>query len=260
MAVAAEYSAIIYAVQDTPGAWGSYLEEKMGGKAVLNHSIDTFDDDASCAEILIVPDAPTREWIGGNPLSFASPKQRVMPLGKTRAESVHHAVAEARKSVVVIHDALRPNFGAELLARLLAAAEKEEAVAAAWPDSGPQVELKAAAGGGEKLKQPEGFFGPRAEQRLGHAGQRFAGGTLWTVQYPQAFRRESYLRAAEKAGKSLSRYTDDSEMVAAGGCQVALVRGRLENIRLSGQDELRLLQKLLGTPPKKKDKYGGLGW
>jgi 2-C-methyl-D-erythritol 4-phosphate cytidylyltransferase len=54
--------------------------------------------------------------------------------------------------------------------------------------------------------------------------------------------------------------TDDSALCQTAGMAVALVRGRLENLRLDGEDQMRVLQKLMGSGPKKKEKYTGLGW
>jgi 2-C-methyl-D-erythritol 4-phosphate cytidylyltransferase len=257
--MALSYSAIVYAVEEGSAAWGGMLEEKLGGKAVLNHSLDAFEDDPACAEIIVLAGAQTKEWITGNPLAFAGGKLRVLPAATTRAASMLAGAREAGQPLLVLHDALRPNAGPELLARVVATAKPGQGAAPVWPVGRTLAQVELLAG---KAARPgeESVLGPKADHRIAVLAEHRDPALAYTTQTPQAFSREDYLRAAQAAASAQARFNDDSALCRAAGLAVALVRGRLENLRLDSQDELRVLQKLMGTGPKKKEKYTGLGW
>lgn len=256
--MATKYCAIIYAVETEAAAWGGMLQSKLGGKTVLNHSLDVFEDDPGCAAVIVVADAATREWVGGNPLEFASAKMRIIAAAGTRHESMVQAAREASQDLLVLHDALRPNFGTELLERVLATVRPGQGAA-------PAVAVDRASVCGRPLAGKPGgagsnVLGPKADHRIAmHAG---VPGTevLYAVQSPQAYLREDFLRSAGQAGPNPADAGDISSICQAQGLEVAFVPGRLENMHLGGQDELHVLQKLMGTGPKKKEKYTGLGW
>lgn len=252
------YSAII-AAGGANKRFGSLekLKDKLGGKSVITHSLDAFDADPACGEVLLSVSREVREWIAGDPLTFASPKMKLLDGGPSRAESIALAARAAKSPVLVLQDASRPNFGEELLRRVLATVK---------PDCGaaPVRVLHDAVAQGAALDksrgQEESFLGPKADFRIGLLASHVPPSALYEVQTPQAYYRETYLKALTKAGAQLASYEDDSALYLAAGFQVALVSGRIGNIRIVTQDDLNFLHKLMGTTQKKKDKYGGLGW
>jgi len=56
------------------------LQDKVGGKSVLSHSLDVFEADEDCSEIILVVSAEVRAWIAGDPLTFASGKLKLKQL------------------------------------------------------------------------------------------------------------------------------------------------------------------------------------
>jgi 2-C-methyl-D-erythritol 4-phosphate cytidylyltransferase len=106
----------------------------------------------------------------------------------------------------------------------------------------------------------ESWLGPKADYRIAMLAGMLASTQAYVVQTPQAYVRDEYLRAVQAAGAGLAGMAGDSALCQAAGLAIALVRGRLENLRLEGEDQLRVLQKLMGSGPKKKEKYTGLGW
>jgi len=257
--MAVEYAAIVHAPELALEPMAPpVLEAKFGGKAALNHSIDAFDNDDYCHAIYIAAEGQVYEWINGNPLAFASPKMKLVKAQAFSLLTYAKIAEEAKQPFVVLHDALRPNFGNDLLARLAAVVKSDCGAAPAWEAPTPLIELAPLAGAAKSAQ--ESVLGPRAERRLGMAGAEIAAGKLVQLQMPQAYGREAFLAACRKAPHQLEQPVDPAVLCREGGMDIALVRGRLENLRLTTSHELRLLQKLLGTGPTKKDKYTGLGW
>ena len=125
------YSAVIAAAGSSERFGVNKLKEKVGGKAVLSHSLDLFDLDDDCEQIVLVASPAIREWIEGNPLIFSSRKRKLLDGGATRADSVASGVRAASGRIVAIHDAARPNVGEELLGRLKAAVKPSQGAALA---------------------------------------------------------------------------------------------------------------------------------
>lgn len=256
--MAVEYAAIIFApeLELEPGA-KPVLEAKFGGKAALNHSIDTFDNDDYCHAIYLAAEGAVHSWISGNPLAFASPKMNLVKAEASPLRTYARLAEAASSAYIILHDALRPNFGSDLLARLVAVVKPDCGAAPAWEARPPLVELQPLAAA--KSSQ-DSVLGPRAEKRLGMAGAETAAANLFQLQMPQAYSRDSFLAACNKALSKVPEDGDPALLYRAAGLDLALVRGRLENLRIDGESELRVLQKLLGMGPTKKDKYTGLGW
>jgi 2-C-methyl-D-erythritol 4-phosphate cytidylyltransferase len=240
------------------------LSEKVGGKSVLCHSIDVFEADDDCSEIIVVVSPAARQWIEGDPLTFARGKLEVVDGGDSRGESVANGVRAATGEVLAIHDGNRPNFDGGLLGILKASVRPGRGVAPALPAIDAAAYLttigETQTGNGESAAVGDVFGGDRADHRLGHLMEHVAGEELYLLQTPQLFYRDSYLKALA-AVEDPADYDDDSALYIAGGFEVAVVAGRRGNIKVVAAEDLRLLLKLMGGGArKKKDKYGGLGW
>ncbi len=159
----------------------------------------------------------------------------------------------------MLHDALRPNFGADLLLRVLTTARPGQGSAPAVR-AGRTLGLGHVLAGAHAAAAGENLLGPKADHRLALFCGPCDAGVTYIIQSPQAYARADYLHAVEQTPDNAEQYADATALVHAAGHGVALVRGRLENMRLDGPDELRILQKLMGTGPRKKEKYTGLGW
>jgi len=261
-----EYSAVITAA----GAGSRYggikqLADKVGGKSVLCHSIDRFDLDEECLEIILVVSPAVREWIAGDPLTFASPKMKVVDGGATRAESVATGVRTATGSIVVIQDGNRPNTSEALLEKVKSAVQPERGSAPGLPlGSGAAYVTAIGDDSGTNGSQPPAddlFGGGKSDSRVGDVTKHAPAGGLYALQTPQAYNRETFLKALDDAGDDLTGYLDDSAVYIAAGFKVAVVAGHPSNIRVTSADDYHLLLKVMGGGQKKrKDKYGGLGW
>ncbi len=267
--MAATYSAIIAAAGSGQRFGGNKLKEKVGGKAVLSHSLDLFDGDEDCVEIILVVSPSTREWIEGNPLIFSSPKLKLVDGGASRADSTAAGVRAAQSQIVAIHDAARPNVGEDLLARLKVAVKPHLGAVPGLP-LGDTLAYAQLPGGGDDTAAPaeDDWLAPKKKALLPHISGHPERGGVYVIQTPQLFYRDTYLEALSRLsadsgplGSELGAYTDDSSLFHAAGFEVCVVEGRAGNLKLTTPEDLKLLHKLMGTSEKKgKDRYGGLGW
>jgi 2-C-methyl-D-erythritol 4-phosphate cytidylyltransferase len=252
------YSAIVAAGGSSARYGTNKLREKVGGKAVLSHSLDKFADDDDCVEVILCAGPDVREWIAANPLVFAGSKLRVVDGGATRADSVRAGVEVAKGEWLAIHDGARPNFGADLLAALKRAVNARVGAvpAIAICDTVAYVDAS-----GESKAETD-FFGKAVSTKTaGKIRQHAERDGLYAMQTPQFFEALTYREALDRVGDALGSYPDDSSLYIAGGYDVVCIPGAPGNIKLTTPEDMQLLLKLMGGGEKKsKDKYGGLGW
>ena len=241
------------------------LQDKVGGKSVLSHSLDVFEADEDCSEIILVVSAEVRAWIAGDPLTFASGKLKLVDGGETRADSIAAGARAAQGELLALHDGNRPNISEALLARLKATVLPERGAVPGLMLTDGVAYLTAIgdpeSGNGSQAPVDELFGGKKTDHRLGHLMEHVDPSALHLLQTPQLYYRESYLQALDNVGADLGGFADDSAIYLAGGYEVAVVPGPRGNIKVVTPADLRLLLKLMGGGTrKKKDKYGGLGW
>jgi 2-C-methyl-D-erythritol 4-phosphate cytidylyltransferase len=138
--------------------------------------------------------------------------------GAERQDSVWQALqaAPADAGWILVHDAARPFITPELVAAVLAAARAHGASTCGLPVR-------------ETVKRVRDGT---VESTLDRAG-------LWTIQTPQAFRRELLWEAHDKARREGRRGTDDAVLVEWLGAPVAAVEGRPENLKITTPEDLR---------------------
>ena len=177
---------------------------------------------AACPDVAaIVVAAPSGEEARVRALleehGAAAKLHAVVAGGAERADSVRNALAAAppHLELVAIHDAARPFASPALFGRVLAAAREHGAALAAIPAT-------------DTVKQAEGTAVARTLDRR----------TLWLAQTPQAFRIDLLHAAYEKAGASISTFTDEASLVEAAGQRVELVQGEKENFKVTDADDL----------------------
>jgi len=259
-----QYSAIIAAAgEGRRFGKDEKLKEKLSGKSVLSQSLDRFDEDDACIQVIVAASQRVREWIAGDPLTFASGKLKVIAGGESRIESVQKALTEAQAPIVVIQDGSRPNWNNALLQRVLSAVKPEIGAVPGIALKDPPAYVTAI---GETESSngdtaTDDFFGARADHRVGHVMEHPDPSGLYILQTPQAYYRESLEKALKAAKEDLADYADYSALYIGGGFEVAVVPGLLGNLKLVTSDDMAHLNRLMGGGArKKKDKYGGLGW
>src|SRR3954449_12155766 len=147
-----------------------------------------------------------------------------VPGGATRSASVRRALEGAPPGAeVVVHDAARPLVTPEhFRAALAALAEADAAIAAA-----PMTDTVKEAG---------------EDRRVVATLDRTR---LWSIQTPQAFRREALERALAVDDELLARATDDAWLVERAGARVVVVESTPENLKVTTAHDLGIAEFLL---------------
>jgi 2-C-methyl-D-erythritol 4-phosphate cytidylyltransferase len=145
--------------------------------------------------------------------------------GDTRSASVRNALEAAPEATVaVVHDAARPLVTRDLVERCIAALEPgiDGAIAAA-----PMSDTVKEAG------------------RDGRVLRTLDRSSLWAVQTPQVFRADVLRRALERDAAFLAAATDDAALVEDIGGTVRVVEAPPENIKVTRESDLRIVEALL---------------
>ena len=145
--------------------------------------------------------------------------------GDSRSHSVKNALAAAPEATVaVVHDAARPLVTRDLVERCIAALVPgiDGAIAAA-----PMTDtVKEASDDGRVVKTLDRSV-------------------LWAIQTPQVFRADMLRRALERDTAALAAATDDAALVEDAGGVVRVVEAPPENIKVTRESDLRIVEALL---------------
>lgn len=203
----------------------------LGGHPVLGHSLRLFDAMPEVGRIVVVSRTEDIPRI----LALAKAQGIVHPLtvvegGSTRQQSVTagvHSLLDSRAPLIAIHDGARPLVTAELVRRVIDAAQTYGAAA-------PAVMLK------DTVKQVDEFgFVCATPNRQ----------SLRAVQTPQIFDAVLYRRALQTASDAGLDYTDDCQLIEACGTRVRLVEGEERNIKITTPSDMALARLLSEEEP-----------
>ena len=145
--------------------------------------------------------------------------------GESRSASVRRAVAAAPEAdLFVVHDAARPLVTRELVERCIDALEPgiDGAIAAV-----PMTDtVKEVASDGRVLRTLD-----RTQ--------------LWAIQTPQVFKADILRRALDRDAAALAAATDDAWLVDDAGGVITVVEAFPENIKVTRESDLRIVEALL---------------
>ena len=205
----------------------------LGGKTVLEHSVQTFHDHPGIDEVVIVTAPQFISRIEQMVQTDGWHKvTAVLPGGKERFDSSLAAVryfSDKPDTIMLFHDAARPLVSGRIITDALKAMETYNAVDVAVPAVDTIVQCNR-----------EGTFMTSIEDR----------NLLWRMQTPQGFRQrtidEAYRIALQDPGFTA---TDDCGTVLRylSDEKVGIVRGSERNIKLTYADDLSLLEFLLSS-------------
>jgi 2-C-methyl-D-erythritol 4-phosphate cytidylyltransferase/2-C-methyl-D-erythritol 2,4-cyclodiphosphate synthase len=195
------------------------------GKPLVRHSAEALAKIGASPIVVAIPAGA--QVLAQQALAGIDPVQLAVG-GETRQESVRAALeylADAPPSLVLIHDAARPDLPSQVVERLLSAlGDRPGAIPVL-----PVVDSLAVAGG---------------ELMAGTADRE----TLRRVQTPQAFRYADIL-AAHRAWTGEPTAADDAQVARAAGLEVALVEGdeRLRKLTFAADFRAAALAMRIGT-------------
>jgi 2-C-methyl-D-erythritol 4-phosphate cytidylyltransferase len=191
---------------------GAKVEEDLGGRRVLDWSLDAARAASDGVVLVVAPERAGRTEPGVD---------AVVPGGETRSDSVRAGLAAvpAAATVVVVHDAARPFAGAPLFDAVVAAVR--DGADAAIPGV-PVVDTVKRVRDGRVVETVD-----RAE--------------LVAVQTPQAFRAEALRSAHARGGDA----TDDAALVERAGGRVVVVPGDPSNAKVTTPADLAALRAAL---------------
>ena len=208
----------------------------LGGKTVLEHSVQTFNDHPGIDEVVIVTATEFIERVRAIVKDNGWKKvSAVLAGGKERFDSSLAAVrhfADNPDAVMLFHDAARPLVSERIISDAIKAMEMYDAVDVAIPAGDTRVQCNR-----------EGTHMESIQDR----------NLLWRMQTPQGFRQKTIQEAYRIA-------LQDPQFTATDDCgtvlrylpdvKVGIVRGSERNIKLTYADDLSLLEFLLSSPER----------
>ena len=203
----------------------------LGGKTVLEHSVQTFHDHPGIDQVVIVTAEEfihrVQDLVKANSWTKVT---AVLPGGKERFDSSLAAVrhfSDSPDTVMLFHDAARPLVSAGIITDTLKAMETYDAVDVAIPAVDTIVQCDKAGTCMESIQDRS---------------------LLWRMQTPQGFRQKTIEKAYQIALKDPQfTATDDCGTVLRymPDVKVGIVRGSERNIKLTYSGDLSLLEFLL---------------
>lgn len=185
----------------------------LGGRSMLQHSVDAFDAHPSVREIIVVLPRDVQESV----TIRTDAALRLATGGVRRQDSVASGLAAAspEAGIVLVHDAARPFVTGGVITRVIEAADTYGAALPARRAS--DTVKRAAPAGGQVIETI-----PRE--------------TIWLAQTPQGFRRDVLADAIGKNGGADA--TDEAMMAERAGYPVHLVEGDEDNLKITTLQDL----------------------
>ena len=204
-----------------------YME--LCGRPIICHTLDRFRNSKALDFMVIVVEPGREDYFRQDILkAFGYPEGwQVTGGGKVRQQSVANGLGLIPKGcdVVVVHDGVRPFITAQDIWRTVDLAAREGAAILA-----------------AKVKE--------TVKRVGQDGrvlETVDRERLWSVQTPQAFRRDLLTRAMDAAISDGFMGTDEASLVERIGGKVWVIEGDARNIKITTPEELAIAEAILKT-------------
>ncbi|MCD8502802.1 MAG: 2-C-methyl-D-erythritol 4-phosphate cytidylyltransferase [Bacillaceae bacterium] len=197
---------------------------EIEGKPIIAHTLEVFQSDEWCTEIVVVGNALEIEKLNGIVEKYRITKvTSVLPGGQERQHSVYNGLnAVTGNSIVLIHDGARPFLSQKYIHKLVIEANKTGGAILAVPMKDTVKEVIA--------------------YKVSHTVDR---NSLWSVQTPQAFLLPLILSAHESAKLNGYIGTDDASLLERMNSNVAIVEGDYFNIKITTQEDLIFAKAIL---------------
>lgn len=198
----------------------------LDGKPVLMHTIEAFSRSAYNPSIYVVLHIEFQEYwrkLCGE-FNFSIP-HTLVNAGPERFYSVKNGLKKIKgKSIIAIHDAVRPIIGTDIINNAYLEAEENGCAVAAVPakDSVRQVQDS----GSRNLNRSE----------------------IYLVQTPQVFQSNLIQKAYEQEFRN--EFTDDASVLERTGNKINLIAGDYKNIKITVSEDLLIAELFLRKQKK----------
>lgn len=201
----------------------SKLLLEIGGKTVIERTVETFENMAEIDEIIVVcRECDFEEFsrlLPGENISFVFG-------GETRQQSVKNAVDTIEEcDYIIVHDGARPLVLADTVIRTLDKAQTNQAAAVG-------VYVK------DTVKLVDDDL-----NIAGTPNRKY----LVSIQTPQIFDFKLYKNALDAAVSQGRDYTDDCQLVENIGSKVSVVIGEYDNIKITTKSDIPLAESYLNA-------------
>jgi len=204
-----------------------YLE--LEGVPLLSLTLKAFDKCSSIDEIILVVPAGDIGFCIEKIINPAGIQKKVTTVagGLKRQDSVYNGLlaVEEKKSTVVIHDGVRPFVNPSSIEECIREAVLHGACILGLPAS-------------DTLKLADGS---------GYIEKTLERDSVWLAQTPQAFDYSLIKKAHDSARKEGFRGTDDASLVERIGEKVRIIRGNINNIKITTPEDLAIARSILGS-------------
>jgi len=220
---------------------------ELGGVPILVHTLRKFLQSPQVAEIFLALRKPEAEQFKAQleqELKAAGNKKvqvQIVEGGEHRQQSVANALAKVKAApddIVLVHDAVRPFVNNDIIASVIAGAQKHGAVIAGVPAVDTIKQVDRTAGGAIVASTI-----PR--ERVVQA------------QTPQGFRYDVIKRAFDEAQAAGFLGTDEASLVERMGHDVAVVMGSPRNIKITTPDDLELAEFFIAQEDRRRASLTG---
>lgn len=199
----------------------------IGGKPILAYTIDAFEKSSLIDKIVLVIDEAEIEKCKKIIVNKYNYKKlmKIVPGGKERQNSVFNGlkVLPSETNLVAIHDGARFLITPDIIDRAVRDAYNSNGVIVAMPIQDTIKETNS-----NKI-----------------ISKTFNRDRLWAAQTPQVFPYSIIMKAHEKAREDNFLGTDDASLVERLGYEVDIVRGSVENIKITTNFDLILAEIIL---------------
>lgn len=199
----------------------------IGGKPILAYTIDAFEKSSLIDKIVLVINEAEIEKCKKIIVNKYNYKKlmKIVPGGKERQNSVFNGlkVLPSETNLVAIHDGARFLITPDIIDRAVRDAYDSNGVIVAMPIQDTIKETNS-----NKI-----------------ISKTFNRNRLWAAQTPQVFPYSIIMKAHEKAREDNFLGTDDASLVERLGYEVDIVRGSVENIKITTNFDLILAEIIL---------------
>ncbi|MBL8763480.1 MAG: 2-C-methyl-D-erythritol 4-phosphate cytidylyltransferase [Phycisphaerae bacterium] len=232
----------------------SKLDEDLGGRPVLQRTVELFTGRAEVSAIVVAgpeDEAAMAHFRERHADKLGLLGVRICAGGKDhRYETVRNALRQVPDSCthIAVHDAARPCTPDELIDRVFSAADRFDAVI---PGLDVNDTLKRVGSARVAATERDGIdailgLDPSARSSARVVESTVPRDNLVGVQTPQVFRADVLRRAYDQADLTS---TDDAQLVERLGVKVHVVEGDARNLKITRPIDLVLVRAILGVRP-----------